>query len=157
MDLKSLIAETTSQLAQAEVDLEVLELELYEKRQQIQALQDELLGLTLAAKRRGELTIDMDDSPDSNVVPMPGMSLKPKALPDLSRFSRSEAVAKVLEVEGRALDRSSIFDLLGVGGCDIDSPDQVSLALTNLKRSGRVHKLGDGRWRLVPHGRENSG
>lgn len=147
MSLSDLIAETTESLAASRLELETLLMAIEAQRQDIVDLEDELHGLRLAASRRGEID---EDEPSGTVVPInPAVEVPGSHAANLSNLSRSDAVAHVLSMTDRPLDRQGIQTRLHTLGRVGDTLDQISLALTNLKRSGRAIKVGDGRWRAV--------
>ncbi len=155
MDPKAIqffLSDATDSLAAALEEQALLEAQLQDKRDEIKNLQDEIEGLSLTAKRLG---VAIETSTEfNNVIAMPGHGSPSHGdMPHLCGMNRTDAVAAVLEFENRPLERSRILDLALYGDADFDHADQVSLALTNLKRSGRVEKLGDGRWRLVNQSR----
>lgn len=149
MSLRTLIEESNELLDSSRLDLEALLAAVDEKREEIANLEDELHGLRLAASRRGELE-DQEPELDANVVPIAaGVTLPGGKAADLSSLSRSDAVAHVLSMTDRPIDRSAILTRLQTLGRVGDTLDQISLALTNLKRSGRAVRIGNGRWRAV--------
>lgn len=149
MSLRHLIDDASELLDTTRLDLEALLAAVDEKREEIANLEDELHGLRLAAARRGELEGETAE-PDATVVPIAaGVELPGGKATDLSSFSRSDAVAHVLSMTDRPIDRQGILTRLQTLGRVGDTLDQISLALTNLKRSGRAVRIGDGRWRAV--------
>lgn len=150
MSLRTLIDEADNLLGSTRLDLEALLAAVDEKREEIANLEDELHGLRLAASRRGELEDRPEYEPDSTVIPIAaGIELPGGKANNLANLSRSDAVAHVLSMTDRPIDRQGILTRLQTLGRVGDTLDQISLALTNLKRSGRAVRIGNGRWRAV--------
>lgn len=146
MDLRTLIGEATESLDSARFELSALLAAIEEQRQIIVDLEDEIHGLRLAASRRGE-TLE-DEEPAGNVVNLHGdIEIPASKAASLEGMSRSDAVAHVLSMQERPLDRQGIQTRMQTLGRVGDTLDQISLALTNLKRSGRALRVGEGRWR----------
>ena len=147
MSLKEIIEETNEELLEARNELEVLLLAIEGQRETIANLEDELHGLRLAAGRRG--VSDEESTPSADVIPLtPDVAVPSSSSVDLGAMSRSDAVAYVLSLSDRPQDRHAIqirMETLGRAG---DTLDQISLALTNLKRCDRATKVGGGRWRI---------
>lgn len=151
MDLLRLIDETAASLATSREDLELLLMQIQDKRGEITDLEDELHGLRLAASRRHVSGVP---ETDDNVVPISSAAAAAMATEDLGSLSRSDAVLHVLTSVDRALDRNEVSTRMATLGRMGDTADQISLALTNLKRRDLVNKVGSGKWRAarsVPH------
>lgn len=149
MDLRSLIGEAADSLDGARFELSALLAAVEEQRQLIVDLEDEIHGLRLAAARRGE-TLE-DQEPAGNVVNLHGsIEIPASKAASLEGMNRSDAVAHVLSMQERPLDRQGIQTRMQTLGRVGDTLDQISLALTNLKRSNRAVRVGEGRWRAVP-------
>ena len=145
--------EVTDAIKQAELDLASTLDELRVAKELVSTLEQdakkiqiELVGLRSYAQRRG-LSAVPDDSAD--VVPISAdVKIARTDAPDIGLMSRSEAVATVMRLAGRPVDRTTIHEQFVDGG-RFDSIDDVSLSLSGLKRAGRVEKLGQGLWALV--------
>lgn len=158
MDLRDLIADAQKLYDDASDEVETLLLAITDKRAEMAQLEEELHGLRLAASRHGGLDSDdlagissdaVGEGPSGNVVPLKPEHGAARTAHDISALNRSEAVMHVLSTTNRPLDRQGIQTRLMTFGRIGETADQISLALTNLKRSGRVIKVGNGRWRVV--------
>lgn len=112
------------------------------------------VGATRAAVSAPVMTlVDEHQSGSAQVVPISSLvSVSPTApggsASSLAHLKRNEAVAAVLAAAPGPMNRAEIHGQCIYAGRD-DTIDAISLALTGLKRIGRVEKLGDGLWRLV--------
>lgn len=150
MSLRNMIDEATESLDAARFELSALLAAIEEQRQIIVDLEDEVHGLRLAATRRGEALDDSDAEPTGTVVPINGsFEIPGTKAASLEAMTRSDAVAHVLSMQERPLDRQGIQTRMQTLGRVGDTLDQISLALTNLKRSGRAVRVGEGRWRAA--------
>ena len=114
--------------------------------QDVKSIQIEIAGLRSYAQRRG---LAAAPEPMGDVVPiMPGLKFGNQARADIALMSRSDAVAAVLAAGPGPMDRAAIQAQFVDAG-RFDSMDDISLALSGLKRAGRVHKLGQGLWSLA--------
>jgi len=148
MSIRIMIEEANESLDAARLELSALLAAIEEQRQNIVDLEDEIHGLRLAASRRGESLEDGDEEFSGTVVPInAGFSIPGAKAASLESMSRSDAVAHVLSMQERPLDRQGIQTRMQTLGRVGDTLDQISLALTNLKRSGRAVRVGEGRWR----------
>jgi len=149
MSILDLITEADELLEGARDELELLLLAVDEQRRTITNLEDELHGLRLTAARKGEFDAEQDDDNGTVVAISSFVDIPRSKAKNLDGYSRSDAVLHVLTMSERALDRQEVLARLETLGRRLDSVDQISLALTNLKRSGRAVKVGDGRWRAA--------
>jgi hypothetical protein len=81
---------------------------------------------------------------------MQGGPQAPSSDPPWSELSRSRAVERVLEQEGRALSPLEISVVLAERGRRGDGPAAVSAALNYLAKKGRASSPGPGLWRGGP-------
>jgi hypothetical protein len=144
--------EVTEAITQAEAELANTLEQLRMERElvamlesDVKKLQIELVGLRSYAQRRG-LTPAAHHGAD--VVPISAnIAMQSAHHADLALMARSDAVATVMGDAGEPLDRATIHERFVDGG-RFDSIDEISLALSGLKRAGRVEKLGQGLWQL---------
>jgi len=148
MSILDLINETQDSLEEARDELETYLIAVDDMRNLITNLEDELHGLRLAANRRGE-SMENEDPSGTVVAISSAIDLPGSKATSLAHLSRSDAVAHVLAMTDRPLDRQAVATRLETLGRVGDTLDQISLALTNLKRSGRATKAGNGRWRAA--------
>jgi hypothetical protein len=136
--LAELLAETERPLAQAELELSLLE-------DRIARLRAERYGLQLAlARRRGERPpAGATGAAPSQSPPMPPAA---RLAGPWSGLSRAEAVERVLVDAAEPLTRLDVVERLDAAGRSGDDPDAVSAALAYLQREGRTARVGRGRW-----------
>ena len=123
----------------------------------VKNLRLELTGLRSYASRKG-LSGQRDIEPaelGDNVHPISGdLQLEDSSNSlHIATLTRAEAVTAILETTGgEPLDRNQIHELFFDHGRYDDTLDQISLALSGLKRGGKAQKLGHGKWALVDAG-----
>ena len=148
--------EIVDAIAQAEFELQETLDELKMAKEMVVSLEDdakklrvEIVGLRSYAGRKGlgqEPVVPLGDNvhPISADVPVETASGL-----EIYGMTRSEAVIAVMENAVEALDRNQIHEMFHDNGRYEDTLDQVSLALSGLKRNGRAQKLGHGKWQLI--------
>lgn len=146
MDLAEAIRTTQQSLLDAREELSVHRDLVRTLEQDSKRLERELDGLRSAANRLG-VTLETEDG-GAEIVPISGeieLSSRDSAIPFMNR---NDSVVAALAEIGRPADRTTIVEKLADHG-RYESADAISLALSGLKRTNRVEKLGKGLWGLA--------
>jgi len=150
--LRSLIEDTEQSMADAKLELDAHMAGVEEYRQIISDLKDELHGLRLAAARH-QVSMDAPAADEAEGAKLfsinAGVEIPASKAVNLDAMNRTDAVFYVMTVEDRPLDRQGIQTRMHTLGRVGDTLDQISLSLTNLKRSGRAVRSADSRWRAA--------